>query len=272
MDTDYNLVVVTDLDGTLLDHNTYSFEPARPALHCLERLHIPLVLSSSKTAAEILDLRSQLDNREPFIVENGAGIMLPEAGGEYKKINLGLNREAVLDILNKLPMEIKSLFRGFADMTADEIMDRTGLSNEQAVKAMQRDFTEPVVWEGNAAQWQQFRTELEQQGLTLTRGGRFIHISGSADKGKALQWLKEYFIHHHDGQVRILALGDSDNDRSMLEQADYAVIIRSPAHKPPAVMATNLLISEEYGPAGWNRCVMKLLEELGFNIKGVADG
>jgi ribonucleotide monophosphatase NagD (HAD superfamily) len=45
-------LVFTDLDGTLLDHDTYDWTPARDALDRLTRAGIPVVFTSSKTAAE----------------------------------------------------------------------------------------------------------------------------------------------------------------------------------------------------------------------------
>ena len=38
------LLVFTDLDGTLLDHDDYGFEPALPALHRLAAAQVPLVI------------------------------------------------------------------------------------------------------------------------------------------------------------------------------------------------------------------------------------
>ena len=37
MTTTPKLVIFTDLDGTLLDRNTYSFEPALPALRLIRQ-------------------------------------------------------------------------------------------------------------------------------------------------------------------------------------------------------------------------------------------
>jgi mannosyl-3-phosphoglycerate phosphatase len=60
MMTTPKLVIFTDLDGTLLDRNTYSFEPALPALHLIRQKDIPLILTSSKTRAEIEFCQAQL--------------------------------------------------------------------------------------------------------------------------------------------------------------------------------------------------------------------
>ena len=64
-------VVFTDLDGTLLEHSTYSFAEAEEALDLLRSQDIPLVICTSKTRSEVEFWRRLLGNEHPFIVENG---------------------------------------------------------------------------------------------------------------------------------------------------------------------------------------------------------
>lgn len=71
-------LIISDLDGTLLDARTYSFEEARPALELIRRNDLPLILCSSKTRAELEVWRNRLENHHPFITENGGGIFIPE--------------------------------------------------------------------------------------------------------------------------------------------------------------------------------------------------
>lgn len=54
------LLIFTDLDGTLLDHESYDFTPARPMLARLAAMRAPVVLASSKTAAEIAEWQQGL--------------------------------------------------------------------------------------------------------------------------------------------------------------------------------------------------------------------
>jgi len=70
-------LVFTDLDGTLLDHDTYSWAAAAPALEELQRREIPLIFCTSKTDAEVQALRRAMGNSHPFIVENGGAIVIP---------------------------------------------------------------------------------------------------------------------------------------------------------------------------------------------------
>jgi mannosyl-3-phosphoglycerate phosphatase len=75
-------IVFTDLDGTLLDYGTYSWNEALPALSRLRALRIPVVLCSTKTAAEMQPLARELRLEAPYIVENGGGIRIPQAAGD----------------------------------------------------------------------------------------------------------------------------------------------------------------------------------------------
>ena len=50
--------IFTDLDGTLLDHDTYSWAPAAPAIERIKKLGIPLIAISSKTLAELSHLNA----------------------------------------------------------------------------------------------------------------------------------------------------------------------------------------------------------------------
>ena len=43
----------------------------------LERDQVPVILTTSKTGAEVISIREELNNCYPFIVENGAAIFIP---------------------------------------------------------------------------------------------------------------------------------------------------------------------------------------------------
>ncbi len=111
-----NLLVFTDLDATLLDHETYDWRPAQPALDELRRRGIPVIFNSSKTKAEQLALRAEIGNEHPFIVENGAAVYFPrdyfgpqpdgvEADGELQLKRFGASRTAILALLAELRAE-----------------------------------------------------------------------------------------------------------------------------------------------------------------------
>lgn len=102
----------------------------------------------------------------------------------------------------------------------------------------------------------------------LLRGGRFIHVSGDCDKGRALEWTMTHYQYNYQRPLVSIAVGDSGNDVAMLEAADYAVLIRSPAHDLPQLASNKeLIVTEKYGPEGWVEGMTKILKKLAINIE-----
>lgn len=270
-------VLFTDLDGSLLDHHNYDYSPAMPALQQLKSEHIPCILTTSKTAAEVLDIRKELDNAYPFIVENGAGVFWPAGsisqhdlpddsvlqswdGGSYEFINLNsVSLKRILELTQQLKNKFDFKFQGFSEMAVDEVVDCTGLTPEQASKAKQRVFSEPLLWLDSDANLTKFKAFVEPQGFQVIKGGRFVHVMGRSNKGKALQFVKSYYEKIWHETVSTIALGDGENDVPLLEASDFAVVVRSPANKPPKVKNIKKKITRAYGPAGWNKAVMDWL-------------
>ena len=58
--------IYTDLDGTLLDHETYSAEAARAVLHSLTEQGIPIVPATSKTYSEVSEFRREMGLKHAF--------------------------------------------------------------------------------------------------------------------------------------------------------------------------------------------------------------
>lgn len=261
------LIVITDLDGTLLDHYSYSFAAAVPALKLLEERGIPLVLCSSKTAAEIYPLRAALETEAPFIVENGAAVYLPAGDRDddeaLENVAFGMNRAEVLEILQAARIKEGADFVGFNDMTVGDIMDCTGLDEASAGNALQREFTEPVLWRDSEEKKQRFIRRVGKQGITAVQGGRFLHFAGGPDKGAAVRWLRDYYGKKWGHRPQVIALGDGENDMSMLREADFPVLVRSPVNGFPTLEREDVYRTELTGPAGWNEALLKILTDNG---------
>ena len=259
MDAKKQLIVISDLDGTLLDHDSNQFDEAQPALSLLADKHIPLILNSSKTAAEITEIRSLLGNHDPFVAENGGGIYLPQGSG-YMCVTLGRPREEFLPIIASLRHQMAVSFTGLCEMSLQQLMESTGLSEQACHLARQRDFTEPLLWQDSDEALNLFTKVLARQNLQVIRGGRFVLVSGQTDKGKSIDWIREYFQRQHNRDVEVIALGDSDNDIPMLERADHPFIIRSPVHASPSLPDKHVYMSKSFGPKGWNECIYDFLQ------------
>ena len=261
-------VIITDLDGTLLHPRTYSFEEARPALSLIKQRGIPLVLCSSKTKSEMEVYRERFGNSAPFISENGGGIFIPEGyfpfpvTGEtkdgYRVIALGRPYNEIRQVLRNLREQFRMNIRGFGDMSVQEIAGLTGLPLSESEFAKERGFDEPFIFEEAGEGRDVFLKAIQDAGYRWTRG-KFYHILGDNDKGKAVQILKGLYERSF-GAVKTIGIGDNLNDLSLLKVVDCPVIVRKEdGSYEPGISLPGLIRADGVGPEGWNRAVMRLL-------------
>lgn len=265
------MIVFSDLDGSLLDHHTYSFEEAMPALEALAAKDVPLILCSSKTRAEMIDIWSALGLTAPFIVENGGGVFLPKehflsaepgwesAGAGWRMFALGEPIAEVRARFAKFKGQFKA--RGFGDLSDQEVADMTGLSPAQAALARQRDFNEPVWLPEPDAQAEAFTQAAQEAGLQVTRGGRFFHLLAGGDKGKAVKRVAELY-RAHDPELFTMAIGDALNDLPMLALVDRPVLVAKHDGSHADLELDGLLREPGAGPKGWNAAMLAALREL----------
>jgi mannosyl-3-phosphoglycerate phosphatase len=256
------LLVVTDLDATLLDHD-YSWAAAEPALTGLRERGWPLVLNSSKTLAEMEALVRALALDTPIVAENGGLVALPDASERGYEIDIrGLPRQTILTAAHRLRRGAGYKFKGFADWSTAELSALTGLSPEQAEASADRLATEPICWEDSEENRLHFAQTLAGQGIRMLRGGRFWHLMGEADKAGGVAAVRAFFEKREpDTRWQVVALGDSANDQAMLEAADIAVVI--PHAEGPRIdpRATRVIHAPSPATAGWNAAVSALLNE-----------
>ena len=199
-----NVLVFSDLDGTLLDHHSYSFTPALPMLAKLHSAHIPVIPNTSKTFAELTEIRQEIGLDTPFIVENGAAIYIPVdyfmtqpkdttlRNGFWVK-ELTQATAHWLSLIDRLKPQFSDQFTYFSNMSTKQITAATGLSMRQASLASKREYGEPILWLGSESTKAEFVQAIEELGATTLQGGRFLHLSGPCDKGQALTWLTHQF-------------------------------------------------------------------------------
>ncbi|WP_286233995.1 HAD-IIB family hydrolase [Thalassotalea sediminis] len=265
-------LIFSDLDGTLLDHNTYSWQPAQSTIDALKAESIPIIFNTSKTFVELIKLQNALKLDTPFIVENGAAIYIPKGHfdqkpndvydqGDYWVKTFCQPRAYWLALLLQVGKSYQAYYTGFSQLTIDGLMDLSGLNEQQASDALQREYSEPLHWHGTLEQRNTFAELMSDYGANVLLGGRFLHISGACDKGLAQYWLAEkYRDQYPTTDITTIAMGDSDNDIAMLEAADIAIQIRSPKHDFPKLQRQAKAIqSDEFGPKGWAETLTQLL-------------
>ncbi|MDZ4164461.1 MAG: HAD-IIB family hydrolase [Smithellaceae bacterium] len=260
-------IIFTDLDGSLLDARSYSFDQALPVLTLLRENDIPLILCSSKTRREIELYRERLRNIAPFVSENGGGIFIPEGyfaletSGEsvdhYRVISQGTSYVVLRKAFVALREKLGAAVRGFGDMSVAEISQLTGLSQEEAACAKMREFDEPFVFNGDPDE--EFLGAIKRAGFYWTTG-RLHHIMGRNDKGQAVNILIKLYEKKY-GRLVTMGLGDSLNDLPMLQAVDQPVLIRrEDGSFDGLVDFPGLVKTSGTGPAGWGEAVSRFLQ------------
>lgn len=253
-------VVFTDLDGTLLDPEDYSYEAAAPALARLVAAGVPVILASSKTAAEIAPIRADLGlSAFPAIVENGAGLLdpgaeAPDDPGRYRELRAALGR---------LPASVRAAFQGFGDWDLAMLARRTGLPRVEAELAARRRYSEPGLWRGSDAQKLAFVAGLAALGISVREGGRFLTLSFGGTKASRMAEVAARY-----GNPFTVALGDGPNDVEMLGAADLGFVIANP-HRPPLPPVPGeaegrIVRIDTPGPEGWTEAMDRVIADRGL--------
>ena len=260
-------VVFTDLDGTLFHHYTYEWQPALSAIKRLQALEIPIVINSSKTAAEVIPLRKTLGLHSPFIVENGSALYIPKGfcdeaikqlptvqlQGDYYRALFGADRNDIVQCIYQQRASRQLKFSGYSDWDTKSLMSHTGLDKTSAEQSLERLYSEPIIWQDSEAAHDEFADYIAQKGLQILSGGRFEHILGDTDKAQPIRFFREHI--YQDKKTKFICLGDTQNDTDMLELADIAVCIKSPVCPYPVLKNEHVYHSQKYAPEGWQEAI-----------------
>jgi len=280
------VLIFTDLDGTLIDHDTYDFKEAESALDMLRQRAIPVIICSSKTRAEIELYRRRMGLSDPFIAENGGGVFIPRHAfdlspppspppsrgrvwegvkfvekGPYNVVELGIPYADLCTAWREIKKKADSCMKGFSEMTIEQIAALTGLPLEEARLAASREYSEPFIFSDTPARFRLLERLVQKRGLKITRGGRFYHMMGRNDKGRAVQVLKKVYANTYPNKrIWTAGLGDSANDIPMLRHVDMPIIIRKKTGEWERVQGIDPVVyTDKAGPRGWAEAIYRIL-------------
>jgi mannosyl-3-phosphoglycerate phosphatase len=263
------IIIFTDLDGTLLDRETYSYQEAVPALNLIKSEKIPLIFCSAKTRAEQEYHREEMGISDPFIVEDGGAIFIDDGYfpfdydydktlNGYHVIEIGSTysyiRKAIFDVSSNTGIYI----RGYGDADVTEVAKATGLDNEAARRAMTREYEETLLSDFDPRETEKLRIALYKHGLNLSHGGRFYAVKGSNDKGQAVSLVTDLFRKQYSS-ITTIGIGDSENDSSLLSKVDVPILVQKSREIWENLLIPGLRPVEGVGPVGWNRFILGLL-------------
>jgi len=283
--------VVSDLDHTLLSSPSDVHEAGRVMIELADQ-GVCTTLASSKTFSEMISFQEQAGlNPSPFIFENGCGIGWPledlplwldqkvalkQQG--FGAILLGSALTSATEILLARRKKSGLHFSLLSELNPRELSRLTGLDPEAGQKAGQRLASVPMLWRDNDENLKELVDELSIKGLMIVAGGTFLHVSPPCDKYAAFLEILEW-QNVSRASLKILGCGDSENDVSLLSNADFALLFSAKPNSPliphiqNAMKTLNPVIGRfdalspkairGAGPSVWGRAVKEALKNKG---------
>jgi mannosyl-3-phosphoglycerate phosphatase len=146
-------------------------------------------------------------------------------------------------------------------LSEEDLVLLSGLTREEAAWAKKREYDEPFLIEGGEKEIKIIQKKIRQRGLNYAWGGRFHHILGKNDKGKATQILKDLYKKEFPS-IWTLGIGDSLNDLPMLSVVDYPIFLMGEEDLSSEISPVkNLVLVEGVGPQAWNKAILSVLKE-----------
>jgi len=182
--------------------------PRGKVLHNFDRLleglgeaEFPCIWLTSLTRAQLDEPRRRLGHNEPFILEGGSGVCLPEdyfhlkSGntirlGRFTCIPIAKPQPAAADALSDLATELQTSIVPLRSLSPRELSQNTGLPAGEAEHIRMRDFDELFFFAGASdSEIARFADEAKLRDLALQNLGTFWSLSCGADLAKCIREL-----------------------------------------------------------------------------------
>lgn len=271
------LVVVTDIDGSLLQPNARSLPDERAALDFLAARGIPLIINSSRTRAEIERLHRTLQLQTPFICEHGSALFVPHGSFPFVPagahpavggavIEFGRRYHEVVDDLRHACRDASVDIVGFAELTIEDVARELGQPIVEAQLAKLREYTEifRIVDEADAKRSRLIKA-LRRRGLRSCRIGRRHHlVTAGRDRAESLAVLKAMWTRAWCDPL-IVGFADSEDDVAWLKHVDVGVFVQHDRLGVPSRVLAKLPtvhVTRSAGRAGWSQAIFELVGAL----------
>jgi mannosyl-3-phosphoglycerate phosphatase family protein len=266
---EFDRLIYTDLDGSLLELESYNHRITASTVQQLSVSGIPIIFCSSKTLAEQRHYQNLFNLNSPMIIENGAGVAIPRSFHPYFEdlphqiidnyllFSFTEGYNFILENLDRIRKELDLQLLGYHDLNSYEISKITGIAVDELERTTDRLFSETLlVGEFKAPNFQKLKQALFEVDLQCTPGSKFFTISGlSSNKGKAIQWLTNHLKKINSKDFKTIGIGDSFNDLSMLAEVDRPFLVQKPDQTFAKIEFQNLMKIEKPGPLGWNEII-----------------
>jgi mannosyl-3-phosphoglycerate phosphatase len=277
-------LIFSDIDNTLLQsyiikdgeiyHIEESGEEIKEIVLKLRKNNIPLILCSSKTRFEQEKIRKYLEIHDPYVVENGGAIFIPEnyfpidleeLGLSIRRIDenlvieLGKSYNRIIETLQEIREIFHIEFIAVHDLSLPELAQKVGISINDAKLMASREYSETIL-EININKLDKLKKILNDRGLRILQGTRYNTVSSLHDKGSAISILKKlYSIKYEQKKIESIGIGDAFNDIPMFENVDKPFLVRNIQNSYAPMKINNLIRVNGIGQTGWKETILNYI-------------
>ncbi|MGI9010828.1 MAG: HAD-IIB family hydrolase [Nitrososphaeraceae archaeon] len=276
-------LIFSDIDNTLLQsyiikegeiYHIEEYGEIKEIVQKLRKNHIPLVLCSSKTRFEQEKIRKYLEINDPYVVENGGAIFIPENyfpidleefGLSISRINenlvieLGKSYNRIIETLQEIREIFHIEFIAVHDLSLPELAQKVGISIYDAKLMASREYSETIL-EININKLDKLKKILNDKGLRILQGTRYNTVSSLHDKGSAISILKKlYSIKYENEKIESIGIGDAFNDIPMFENVDKPFLVRNIQNSYAPMKINNLIRVNGIGQTGWKEIILNYI-------------
>ncbi len=249
-------IILTDLDGTLLEPDGTLGPQAREAVERRRGAGVPVCPVTSKTPDELAAFARELGHSLAAGFENGAGIRL--ADGRLELLPTAVPVSSLRSELDRIRRTTGVELSSVEELDDEALAALTGLPPARLPLLRRRHATLPLVVPSGADDV--LRAALPADGrLRLVRGNRFLHLQGAHSKADVVPRLVRLAPHPVE---TLVACGDSPNDIELLAAGDLAIIIPGAAGPCPELVRRfpDAVIAPFPHGRGWAAAVMSWLQ------------
>ncbi len=263
----FNILIFTDLDGSLLHRDTFKFEEIKDYIKQLLSKGIFIIPNTSKTEKEILDFNNELGAALPYISENGAAINGLDLVNSNlpKELILSREKDNLLKVFEmSVPVNLQSKCKWLSKMEKKKQSLIFGLEDQKLEMALDRKYTIPFIFDGIKSEKNELFKIVKKKGLALQEGGRVINLTDKVNKAKALQVFVRFFKKNNKN-IKIIAVGDNYNDLDMLKVSDFPCLVFNDKFTLDQIPINDLIATNKPSPEGWADVIKMALVKINKN-------
>ncbi len=259
------IIIFTDLDGSLLNKDTFEFNEIEKYFRELISKGIKIIPNSSKTEAELLNFNEQNNLDLSFITENGSSIHglnkihqnLPD------KIIISRTIDEIRNIYEEnISMDFKNKITHILELEREKQQKILGLPLDKIKLAIKRDHSIPIKFNGTESEKNEFTKILKNSGLTIQTGGRIMNVCDNVNKSKAMSRALQLIRKELTEEIITIGVGDNENDIEMIKQTDYPCLVKNENFDSSLINIDNLIKSDEPSPKGWSDVIKTALQKI----------